>query len=270
MRVLGYFLGDFRQTGHRVLSMGLQFLPESSAEVLDKLKYLIEGPLFTGSELTLVNSFILILSSLTFTNVIWNGMYLITENEKYKSKWKYGKGLVVIFATIVLILVILIMQPLTILVVNFVKENSFTDFVYQWFDKLRPTIDWMKGTEFDYQYIFSSNLMPGAILIVFFTFLYLWLFNWKISNSQAFLGSLTFVIAVLLGKSLFLIYFVYLRDELLLRYGDFYTFVVVLIWVFQVMVFFFYSVCLCHILKQRPLKFGEKSLKMGNYDTNTD
>jgi membrane protein len=128
----------------------------------------------------------------------------------------------------------------------------------------------MKDLTFDAHYILVSNLLPGIIFVLFFTFLYRWFFNWKISNGQALVGTLTFVISILIGKALFLAYFIYMRQNLLIKYGDFYTFVVALIWIFQVMIFFFYGACLCHVLKEQPLKFGRKSLKMVNDDKSTD
>ena len=265
-RVLGFFLGDLKEIGDQIITMGEQLFPEASGELLIQIQKVVQGPLFSDSKLNFFNLFILLSSSLTFTNVIWNGLYLITDDKKYISKWKYLKGLVIILVSIFMTLVILVTPPLTYMIVNFVKNNALTEFLYSHFDKLRPFIDYLKNKTFDVQDLLTANLFPGIIFIVFFTFLYRWFFNWRISNKEALVGSLTFVSALLIGKSLFLYYFIYFRENLLMKYGDFYTLIVALIWVFQVMVFFFYGACLCHALKQRPLNFKRKSLTINNDD----
>ena len=269
-RVVGYFLGDLKETGDQIIAMSGQFFPDASNELLITLKKVIEGPIFSESKFNIVNVFILIASSLTFTNVIWNGLFLITGDKSYVSRWKYVKGLVIILVTIVIMLFTLIMPTMIFMLVDFAKNNTITDFLYNYFDNLRPLIDSLKVMTFDFQYMLVTNLLPAIIFILFFTFLYRWFFNWRISSGQALLGTMTFVISLLVGKSLFLIYFIYMRQNLLLKYGDFYTFVVALIWIFQVMVFFFYGACLCHVLKERPLKFGRKSPKMEDDDKSTN
>jgi membrane protein len=267
VRIVGYIFGDLKETGEQILTMGEQLFPDASNELLLTLKKIVEGPLFSNSKLNIFNILILIASSLTFTNVIWSGLYLITGDKSYVSRWKYLKGLVIILVTLLIMLFSMILPTLMFMLVDFSKNNPLTDFIYNYFDKLRPMIDSLKEMTIDMHYILVTNLLPGIIFILFFTFLYRWFFNWKISNSQAFVGTLTFVTSLLIGKSLFLAYFVYMRQSLLLKYGDFYTFIVALIWIFQVMVFFFYGACLCHVLKEDPLKFGRKSQKIISDDT---
>jgi membrane protein len=267
VRIIGFFFGDLKETGEQILSMGEQLFPDASNDLLLTLKKVIEGPLFSNSNLNVFNIFILIASSLTFTNVIWSGLYLITGDKSYISRWKYLKGLVIILVTLMIMLFSMILPTLIFMLVDFAKNNKLTEFVYNYFDRLRPFIDSLKEMTIDMHYILVTNLLPGIIFIVFFTFLYRWFFNWKISNSQALVGTMTFVVSLLIGKSLFLAYFIYMRQNLLLNYGDFYTFIVALIWIFQVMAFFFYGACLCHVLKKTPLKFGRKSQKIISNDT---
>lgn len=269
-RILGFFLGDLKEVGDQIISMGEQLFPEASTELLTQMSTVLNGPIFVNSKLNIVNIFILVASSLTFTNVIWNGLYLITDDRSYISKWKYLKGLVIILLSIVITMVVLVIPPLTYMLVSFVKNNPVVDFFYSNFESLKPAIEYFKNKTFTADDLISANIFPGIIFILFFTFLYRWFFNWKIGNKDALVGSLTFVVALLVGKNLFLFYFVYFRQNLLIRYGDFYTLIVALIWIFQVMVFFFYGACLCHVLKLRPLNFDFKSLRIGNHDKDTD
>jgi membrane protein len=269
-RVIGYFLGDLKETGDQILVMGSSFFPDASNELLITLKKIIDGPLFSESKFNIVNIIILIASSLTFTNVIWSGLFLITGDKAYISRWRYVKGLVIILVTIMIMLLTLITPTIIFMMVDFAKNNTITDFLYNYFDNLRLIIDSLKEITFDIQYLLVTNLLPAVFFILFFTFLYRWFFNWRISSGQALLGTMTFVISLLVGKTFFLVYFIYMRQNLLLKYGDFYTFVVALIWIFQVMVFFFYGACLCHVLKESPLKFGRKLPKMENNDKSTN
>ena len=73
---------------------------------------------------------------------------------------------------------------------------------------------------------------------------------------EAMLGAFTFVFFLIMGKSLFWIYFTNVRGALIQSYGDYYTIIVGLVWVFIVMCFFFYGACLCHTLQKNPLDWG--------------
>ena len=100
-------------------------------------------------------------------------------------------------------------------------------------------------------YWLNSNFLHITILIIYFTELYRWLFSWKIRLSEAFVAAMAFSISVFLGKSIFWIYIYYVRTSLIRNYGDLYTSVMGVIWIFYLMCFFFYGACVCNVYKER-------------------
>lgn len=258
VRTAGLFLGNVRETGHQILTMGGTLFPEKSNQILTLVEKIVEGPLFSGASFNLFNVFILIFSSLTFTNVIWNGLYLITEDEKHVSRWKYLKGLVIIFVTIVIFCVTLILPPLVQMFIELVENNPLVDYFQQKYPQGTSVVSFLESLKYGTDIMIRSNFLHASIFILYFAFLYRWFFNWKISNAQAVVGTMTFVAAILVGKLLFYGYFVYLRSNLVASYGDYYTVVVALLWIFQVMCFFFFGACLCHVLQTKPLKFESR------------
>jgi membrane protein len=144
--------------------------------------------------------------------------------------------------------------------IEFIENNALMTYFQQKFPQESTILGIFESLKFGTNYIIKSNSLHASIFILYFTFLYRWFFNWKISNSQALVGTLTFVGAIFLGKLLFYSYFAYLRTNLVASYGDYYTAVVALLWIFQVMCFFFFGACLCHVLELRPLKMIPSSL----------
>jgi membrane protein len=254
VRTVGMFMGDVRETGHQILTMGETLFPDKNNQILTLVEKIVEGPLFSGTSFNVFNIFILLFSSLTFTNVIWNGLYLITGDEKHVSRWKYLKGLVIISVTIVIFCVTLLLPPIAQMLIELIENNAMVEYFQQKYPQGSSVVGFLESLKYGTDYMIKSNMLHASIFVLYFTFLYRWFFNWKISNSQAAVGTLTFVAAILFGKLLFYGYFVYLRSNLVASYGDYYTVVVALLWIFQVMCFFFFGACLCHVLELRPLK----------------
>lgn len=131
VRAAGLFLGDVRETGHQILTMSETLFPDKSNQILILVEKIVEGPLFSGASFNVFNLFILIFSSLTFTNVIWNGLYLITGDEKHISRWKYLKGLVIIFVTIAIFCVTLILPPVLQMFIELIENNPMAEYFQQ-------------------------------------------------------------------------------------------------------------------------------------------
>jgi len=254
VRTVGMFMGDVRETGHQILTMGETLFPDKNNQILALVEKIVEGPLFSGTSFNVFNLFILLFSSLTFTNVIWNGLYLITGDKKHSSRWKYLKGLVIISVTIVIFCVTLLLPPIAQMLIELVENNPMVEYFQQKYPEGSSVVGFLESLKYGTDYMIKSNFLHASIFVLYFIFLYRWFFNWRISNSQAAVGTLTFVAAILFGKLLFYGYFVYLRSNLVVSYGDYYTVVVALLWIFQVMCFFFFGACLCHVLQLNPLK----------------
>jgi membrane protein len=251
VRGVGYFLGNLNRTQKYLFIIGEQFFPEVAPELLLKVQLLIKGPLFAGTNFTLLNFIFLAVTTLTFLNSIWMGIFFITGDKNILSLWKILKGFVIIGMTLLMIGLIFILPPIIIFIIKFVQTNYLTRFIYDNFEFLRPLLNFLLNINLKKSYWLNSNTLHITVLIAYFTALYRWLFLWKIEMKEAFVAAMAFSVSVFLGKSLFWIYIYYVREGLMRNYGDFYTSVVGVVWLFYLMCFFYYGACVCHVYKER-------------------
>ncbi len=257
VRCIGYFLGNLDKTQKYLFLIGSQFFPEVAPQLLTKLQLLIKGPLFAGTNFTLLNFFFLAVSTITFLNSIWLGIYFITEDKNILSLWRILKGFVIIGMTLLMLGLIFILPPVIIYIIKFMQSNLITQFFYDNFEFLRPVMNFLLKVNLKKSYWLNSNILHIGILIVYFTILYRWLFSWKIQLHEAFVAAMAFSFSVFLGKSIFWIYIYYVRASLMRNYGDLYTSVMGVIWLFYLMCFFFYGACVCHVYKEKRESRGE-------------
>lgn len=256
IRGIGYFLGSLTQTQKYLFMLGQRFFPEVAPQLLLQAQTLIKGPLFAAQQFTIFNFLFLIVSTVTFLNSIWMGIYFITEDKNILSFWKILKGFVIIGITLLMLGMIFVLPPIVIYIIKFIQTNRVTEFFYDTFDFLRPLITLFKGINLRKSYWLNSNVLHISIVLLYFTVLYRWLFSWKIKLREAFVASLSFSVSVFVGKYLFWIYIYYVRDGMIKSYGDFYTSILGLIWLFYLMCFFFYGACVCQVYNKKRLSEG--------------
>ena len=258
VRGIGYFLGNLDRTQKYIFLIGSQFFPEIAPDLLMKLQHLIKGPLFTGTNFTLLNFLFLALTTITFLNSIWMGIFFITDDKSILSLWRILKGFVIIGMTLLMLALVFILPPVIIFVIKFMQTNLVTQFCWDNFDFLRSSLKYVLKINLKKSYWLNSNILHISLLIIYFTSLYRWLFSWKIQFHEAFVAALSFSLFVFLGKSIFWIYIYYVRSSLIMNYGDLYTTVLGVIWIFYLMCFFFYGACVCHVYKERrELRLGK-------------
>ncbi|MCK5882298.1 MAG: YihY/virulence factor BrkB family protein [Bacteriovoracaceae bacterium] len=260
LRVVGSFLGDIGQTEAHFFALVGGLFPQAAPEMVELLRKIISGPLFGNKGLTGFNVVILTFTSLGLVNSVWNGIFLITEDKTLLSWKNYLKGIVVIGMTAVLLVCAFALPPFILLVISVIKSNTILTYlsgVVPNFDYVVQSINWLSWWA---TYLVKSNLFYGTILLVYFTFLYLWFFNWKLKLKGAVLGAFTFVVSLVVGKWAFVVYFQYARTNLVANYGDYYTFIVGLMWIFLVMCFFFFGMCLCHVYNDTDRDDLEKTI----------
>jgi membrane protein len=251
VRGIGYFLGNLDKTQKYIFLIGSQFFPDVAPQLMTRLQVLIKGPLFAGTNFTVLNFFFLAVSTITFLNSIWMGIFFITDDKSILSLWRILKGFVIIGMTLLMLGLIFILPPIIIYIIKFLQSNILTHFFYDNFEFLRPMMNFFLKVNLKKSYWLNSNILHITILIVYFTALYRWLFLWKIQLHEAFVAAMAFSLSVFLGKSIFWVYIYYVRTSLMRNYGDLYTTVMGVIWLFYLMCFFFYGACVCHIYKER-------------------
>lgn len=253
IRLLGLIIGDLGKGQEQIFFYAESFFPDIAPEVLSKIKSMVAGPLFGGASFTFINLIVLLIASLSFFNSIWSGLFLITEERSYLSFWRNLKGIAIIGVTILLMVLSLGLPALFIFFVELAQQNFVVNFLHEFAPVLRPWIEYYQNFDLKQSFFLTSNLLHAVLFVAYFTFLYRWFFSWKVPLFNSFLAALAFVFSLLAGKSLFLLYVYYVRDNLVRQYGDFYTAILALMWVYFVMCFFYFSACLCHIMRDDPI-----------------
>ncbi len=255
IRLVGFVIGDLSRGSDEIFVSIERFMPNVSAELFEQIKTMISGPLFGGAKVTVVNLVILFFSSLSFFNSIWNGLYLITNDRSYLSFWKNLKGVVIIGMTIGLFSLSLSLPRILIFSVGLVQNNFVVNFIWDLFPPLRPLLDYLRHYDIGALTFLSSPIVMIFFFVIYFALLYRWFFSWRLPYLNSFIAASTFVLALFAGKNFFWIYFFYVRDNLVKNYGDFYTVIVGLMWVYLVLCFFYFGACLCHVLRDKPIFF---------------
>lgn len=253
VRLIGFIIGDLGRGEEELFFYAANFFPQVAPDVLEKVRAMVSGPLFGDRKFTIINIGLLTLSSLSFFNSIWSGLYLITNDQSFLSFWRNLKGIIVIGVTIGLVSLSLTLPSLFLFVVNMAQNNFVVDFIWEYVPFLRPAVEYFQGYDIRQGFLVRTNILHAFIFIAYFTFLYRWFFSWRVPFFNSFLAAFTFVISLFAGKSLFFVYFTYVRDNLMRNYGDFYTAIVGLMWLYFVMCFFFFGACLCHAMKDEPI-----------------
>jgi len=246
IRVIGLVVGDVALTQEKLFSLGERFFPDVAPEILFKIKEIVQGPLYGGAKFTLINFGLLIITSLSFFNSIWNGLYLITADRSYLALSKHLKGILVIGASIGFTAVALFIPALFHFLVQLLQNNILVEKLILEFPTMKPVFSSLNYLDVGMGYLVKFNLIHAGLFVAYFTFLYRWFFSFKITFKESFKGAFFFVMALIIGKNLFWIYMAYVRDGLISNYGDYYTVIVGIMWIYFVMCFFFMGACLCH------------------------
>ena len=261
IRVVGFFLGGLTITNEKLFVLGSKLLPGIDPSLVNGIKSTIDGLLYGSGGYNIFHFGALIWSSLLFLNSIWQGFYRITGDTEYRSLKRHLKGLVIIVSTIVLFNITLGMPMAVSLAVSIVKNNFIIDFISENFPTFYLSVKDITSIEWIAGILIKSNIFHAIIFVLYFTFLYRWFWGKKISIKIASIGAFVFVFTFFIGKSFFYFYVFYLKDNFIENYGDYYTFLVALIWIFFVISFFFYGACICKIFGEQPLGWFNKDIK---------
>jgi len=244
-RLVGLLFGDLEQVQNIIFGIGKEAFPGTTPEILMGIKNILKGPLFGKRAFTILNMLILGFSSLSLFNSIMSALNVL-KNEKCHTFLKdYLIGVAIIFAAVLFILSMLILQPLILFVASILKYNVFVDIIYENLSVGSSIIDYLRSIDETQLFPVRNSIIQFILFFIYFAFVYSWLFKWKIKKREAFLSSGTFVILMIIGKYIFGIYFFTLRDHIIFLYGDYYTILLGALWVFFTMCFFYLGACLC-------------------------
>lgn len=97
----------------------------------------------------------------------------------------------------------------------------------------------------------DSNIIHWMVVLLYFTFLFYFLMGKTIQLKDAFLGAFSFLILFFISKLLFGFYLKNIRLTLIRNFGDFYTLIVAVLWMYYIMNSFFLSASIS-LVRARP------------------
>lgn len=100
------------------------------------------------------------------------------------------------------------------------------------------------------QVLITYNIFPALVSLGFFTFYYQWSTPNHIKVQESFKGACTFVATFMVGKSFYWVYHLYTKDTLSQSFGNFYTLVVAVLWIYYLMCAFFYGASVACVREQ--------------------
>jgi membrane protein len=270
-RLIGVFIGDLDQVQQVVFTLGQEAFPEVEPEVLERIKNIVKGPLLGGASFTFVNFLILSVSSLSFFNSIWAGLYTLSEDKTLVSWTKHFKALVLIGVTVLIVLFLFSLQPALFLALKIVKYNALTDSIYANIPALQGVIDGLRSLNARSFLWLRSSFFQFSLFVVYFALVYRWFFNWRLKKREAFIASATFVVLLFLGKVFFGLYFNYLRVRFIQSYGDYYTVLVGALWIYMILAFFYFGICLViELIRKVELESPAEEGDNVPYDSSSD
>lgn len=270
-RLIGVFIGDLDQVHQLVFTLGEEAFPEVEPEVLHRIKNIVKGPLLGGASFTFVNFIILSVSSLSFFNSIWAGLYELSQDKTLVSWIKHVKALVLLAVTVLIVLFLFSLQPALFLALKMVKNSSLINAIDANIPALKGFVFTVRSLSTQSFYWLRHPIFQFSLFVFYFALVYRWFFNWRLKKREAFIASATFVVLLFLGKVVFGLYFTYLRVRFIQSYGDYYTVLVGALWVYMILAFFYYGICLviCLIRKvelESPSQDGDNS----SHDSSSD
>jgi|GEM_PF-1363536 len=99
-------------------------------------------------------------------------------------------------------------------------------------------------------FFIDYNIFPAIASLVFFTFYYQWSTPNHIKLKESFKGASAFVATFMLGKSFYWVYHLYTKDSMSQSFGNFYTLVVAVLWIYYLMCAFFYGASVACVREQ--------------------
>jgi membrane protein len=143
------------------------------------------------------------------------------------------------FATIGLLVaffaILLVLGPFTVVLAEILKQNFLVDFISDFYPQAQQAI------HFTTLILLNVNILTALLSIGFLTLVFHGLFLRRVSYRDSFFGAVVFILLFLSEKYFFWVYLHYARDGLVKSYGDLYTFIAVILWIYFFMCAFFYA-----------------------------
>ncbi len=245
VRFVGWILGSSLLSEDSVLSLVFEMFPSEMPGVSSDLQKFLDGPLKGAKEYTIFNFAFLCFAGLSFLASLWSGLFFMSEDRSFLKASKHIKGLVLLFVGLVLLGLLFVLPGVLHTVAKALQNNRLALFLYENLEGMRPFLEWIRSDVPEFSFLTTSPFFYGPILIFYFAFCYRTFFNFKVYWRESLLASSVFILSMIAGKSAFWMYFFLVRDRLVSNYGNFYSLLVAIVWLYILMCFFFFGASMC-------------------------
>lgn len=249
VRFVGWILGDALLSPDSVLSLVFEMFPSDLPAVSSDLQRFLDGPLRGAREYTWFNFSLLFFAGLSFLGSLWSGLFFMSEDRTFLKSSKHIKGMILLFLGLLLMGLLFILPGALHTIARALQNNRLALFLYENVESLRPLLEWFRQDVPEFSFLTTSPLFYGPILILYFAFCYRTFFNFKIYWRESLMASSVFIISMIAGKSAFWMYFFLVRDRLISNYGNFYSLLVGIVWLYILMCFFFFGAAMCCVFR---------------------
>lgn len=227
----GYFIGDQIESKAYVLQMVESNFPGLAPWIVESISKIIDGQL-SNPGFNFVNTGLLIYACLGVISSMMFGLNTIAKKESrggflLEDMKSMGVGLVVssfIFSIMAL---------------------SNKAFMMKW---LKTDSEAMNSVS---EFVVGGNFLPALLSLFFFTAFYKLAAPIAVRWRDSLTGASAFVGCFIAGKSFYWIYLLYSKEAMTQSYGNFYTLIIAVIWVYFLNCSFFYGAAVSYLKYQK-------------------
>lgn len=256
-RFAGLMISDLLLEEKQIILFIQGLFPQTDDLISKGIGSFISSHLLAQAKFSIMNSLFLFFTGFSFLNSIWNGLYILTENKENINIKKYLKGVLILGTTFLLIFSFLVLPTLVHSIFETIRRSLLSQVVASQVPALSELHIAIKTMGVGFFSFYDSILFIGFGLVVYFTIFFKFTFSGVVSYRNSFYGAFTFILGVALLRQFFSMYLNYVRSSMILHYGDYYTVILSLMWVFFLMNIFYFSSCVTH--SSQLLRFDGKN-----------
>ena len=218
-------IGDTNQAYEHIINGIKVSVPHLAPWILKSIQTILSGYLANSGTYNFLNIILLALVWLEFSKSLMFGFNVLSKNEKTGGLIEDLRSLaggVCIFFYIMLIM-FLISNPQFI--INYIGQYIFSDLI---------------------KVMLKFNIIQSIISLIFFSLFYKWITPVKIRLADAILGATSFVAMFVIGKTFYWVYLHYAKADLVQKFGNFYTLIVAVIWIYYLVSSFYLGISISH------------------------
>lgn len=251
LRLMGIFFHDVITVFESLFDLALNFFPNVAPQMFVKIKDLVRSAIFADKGYTILNMGILFWTSLAFFNSVWRGLSIIDNSPSLLKFKMYLRGIFIISFSAMIFSAILITPPLLQGLLKFVQTNPAMQFMIESFPLVKQVLNPLLKFKLTKNFLIKSDIASFFIFYLYLMFIYRWLFSFKLDRRSAIISVFVFLGGVFCAKHLFWLYLRYVREGLVRNYGDYYTIILGLVWVYFVMSLFYFSMCIAQVFIEK-------------------